>query len=77
MLDLQQARELFDGVLGHDQPFELGVQRVGFLFGGTDGGHQTGQETARWVSLAFTVVGWVPAICLVTGVGRMFKRDER
>ena len=32
---------------------------------------------ARWLSLAFTVVGWALAICLVTGVGRLFKRDER
>lgn len=32
---------------------------------------------ARWFSLAFTVLGWVLAICLVTGVGRLFKRDER
>jgi hypothetical protein len=32
---------------------------------------------ARWWSLAFTVLGWALAICLVTGVGRLFKRDER
>lgn len=32
---------------------------------------------ARWASLAFTVLGWVLAVCLVTGVGRLFKRDER
>lgn len=32
---------------------------------------------ARWLSLGFTVVGWILAICLVTGVGRIFKRDER
>lgn len=31
----------------------------------------------KWLSLAFTVLGWVLAICLVTGVGRLFKRDER
>jgi hypothetical protein len=33
--------------------------------------------SARWLSLAFTVVGWVLAICLVTGVGRLFKRDNQ
>jgi hypothetical protein len=32
---------------------------------------------ARWASLAFTVLGWVLAVCLVTGIGRLFKRDER
>jgi hypothetical protein len=32
---------------------------------------------AKWFSLAFTVLGWVLAICLVTGVGRLFKRDDR
>ncbi|GGU85850.1 hypothetical protein [Lentzea flava] len=32
---------------------------------------------AKWFSLAFTVLGWVLAICLVTGLGRLFKRDDR
>ncbi|MEV6236462.1 hypothetical protein [Lentzea sp. NPDC051838] len=32
---------------------------------------------AKWFSLAFTLLGWVLAICLVTGLGRLFKRDER
>lgn len=32
---------------------------------------------ARWAALAFTVLGWVLAVCLVTGIGRLFKRDER
>lgn len=35
------------------------------------------QGATRWWAAAFTVVGWVLAICLVTGVGRLFKRDER
>ncbi|MFD5825561.1 hypothetical protein [Lentzea sp. NPDC060358] len=34
-------------------------------------------HAARWASLAFTVLGWVLAVCLVTGIGRLFKRDER
>ncbi|WP_157984653.1 hypothetical protein [Lentzea terrae] len=32
---------------------------------------------AKWWSLFFTLVGWVLAICLVTGVGRLFKQDDR
>jgi hypothetical protein len=35
------------------------------------------QHAARWAALAFTVLGWVLAICLVTGLGRLFKRDDR
>lgn len=35
------------------------------------------QGATRWWALAFTVLGWALAICLVTGVGRLFKRDER
>lgn len=32
---------------------------------------------AKWCSLFFTLVGWMLAVCLVTGVGRLFKRDDR
>ncbi|MGW6931450.1 hypothetical protein ACWGE0_15455 [Lentzea sp. NPDC054927] len=35
------------------------------------------QGATRWWALAFTVLGWALAICLVTGIGRLFKRDER
>lgn len=33
------------------------------------------QGEVAWLAAGFTVMGWALAICLVTGVGRLFKRE--